>query len=274
MKVQLTYILLFFTVFAFSQEEEQTDNKFLPKGNKAFSEKQYASAEADYRIAQSKTPANADAAYNLGNAIYRQDQPRESMYAYLKAIENAETKAQKHKAYHNIGNALMKEKNYQQAVEAYKNALRNNPYDEETRYNFALAKEMLEKNPPPPPPKDDKNDDKNKDKNKDKSQKPKDEGDNKDKGDQGDQKDKGDKDDKGDQKDKGGGDGDKQDKKQGDDQKDKGGKGDGKEEEGPTPGKQQMQRVLDAMNKEEKKVQDKINAKKVKVQPKQQEKDW
>jgi cytochrome c-type biogenesis protein CcmH/NrfG len=34
-----------------------------------------------------------------------------------------------------------------QAVEAYKNALRNDPSDEETRYNYALAK-MLKENPP------------------------------------------------------------------------------------------------------------------------------
>lgn len=38
----------------------------------------------------------------------------------------------------------MKKKDYAQAVEAYKNALRNNSSDEETRYNYALAKKFLE----------------------------------------------------------------------------------------------------------------------------------
>ncbi|HAV54019.1 MAG TPA: hypothetical protein DCX41_03680, partial [Aequorivita sp.] len=47
------------------------------------------------------------------------------------------------------GNTYMNEKKYTEAVEAYKNALRNNPNDDETRYNLALAKDMLEKNPPP-----------------------------------------------------------------------------------------------------------------------------
>jgi cytochrome c-type biogenesis protein CcmH/NrfG len=42
----------------------------------------------------------------------------------------------------------MNEKDYTQAVEAYKNALRNDPSDEETRYNYALAKKMLKENPP------------------------------------------------------------------------------------------------------------------------------
>src|SRR5690606_32512448 len=63
-----------------------------------------------------------------------------------KALKSATTKKEKHRILHNLGNALMKQKNYQQAVEAYKNALRNNPYDDETRYNYALAKQMLKDN--------------------------------------------------------------------------------------------------------------------------------
>ena len=40
---------------------------------------------------------------------------------------------------------MMEEKQYAKAVEAYKNALRNNPNDEETRYNLALAKQKQRK---------------------------------------------------------------------------------------------------------------------------------
>ena len=79
----------------------------------------------------------------------------------------------------------MLEKNYQGAVESYKNALRNNPNDEETRYNFALAKKFLKENPPKSGGggKDkDKNKDQDKDKNKDENQK--DQNENKDKKDQ------------------------------------------------------------------------------------------
>ena len=50
-------------------------------------------------------------------------------------------KKEKHRAFHNIGNTLMQNKKCREAVEAYKNALRNNPSDEESRYNLALAKE-------------------------------------------------------------------------------------------------------------------------------------
>jgi tetratricopeptide (TPR) repeat protein len=226
----------------------QETDKHLPKANDEFEAKKYADAEADYRISLSKTRKNAIASYNLGNAIYRQNQAGEAKFPYLKAIEDAKDKNQKHQAFHNLGNVFMKEKNYTQAVEAYKNALRNNPNDEQSRYNFALAKKMLKENPP----KDDKKD-KKKDKKEDKKEKDQDKKD--DKKDQNKQKDK-----EGNQ-----------------DKKDEQGKNDTQNQPKPKPGgisKERLQNLLDAVNNEEKKVQDKVNAKKVKGKPVQTEKDW
>lgn len=270
MKNVLTYILLITASVAFSQKKDRD----LAKGNSAFDDKEYAKAEADYRISQSKAPTKAASAYNLGNAIYRQKFAGEALYAYGNAIKNAKTKQEKHMAYHNMGNALMTEKNYQAAVEAYKNALRNNPLDDETRYNYALAKKLLKDNPPPPPPPDDKKDDKkDKDKKDNKNQQPNDPKDQKDKG--GD-KEK-DKKDKGDDKDKGGGNDQKKD--QGDKGQDKKDKNDGQgnktpQPSGVSPSKQQMENLLDAMDNEEKKVQDKMNKTKAKARPVPTEKDW
>lgn len=297
MKGLVTYSLLLFSLVAFSQQKgdkENKDNKkdvYLSKGNSQFADKEYVDAEANYRISQSDSPTKSAGAYNLGNAIYRQGKVEESMYAYLTAIEKAESKKDKHRAYHNLGNALMKVKDYQTAVEAYRNALRNDPYDEETRYNFALAKEMLKKNPPPPQ--------QNQDQNKDQQDKQ----DNKDNQNQGnnnknDQKgnnqgDKDNKDNKQNKPDDKKGNG--QDKEKGDEQKDKGGQQDkdksdkdgqnkpgggdeGDRDQEPSegsPSKQRMENLLDAMNNEEKKVQDKVNAKKAKgMPPQRQEKDW
>lgn len=249
----MVYSLMLVSFVTFAQQKD----KFLPKGNEEFADKKYADAEADYRVSQSKTPKYAVSSYNLGNSIYRQKKSAEAKYPYLKAIESAKTRPQKHKAFHNLGNVYMNEKNYQGAVEAYKNALRNNPDDDETRYNFALAKKMLKDNPPP---KDDKKDDK-KDKKDDKKDPDKDKKD-------GDQKDKNQdpKDDK-DKKDP------KDDKGQGQ-PKDDQSKGQPKPQPGDIP-KERLENLLDAVNNEEKKVQDKVKGKKVKAtRPKQTEKDW
>ncbi|MDQ5930324.1 MAG: hypothetical protein QG594_2112 [Bacteroidota bacterium] len=142
--------LFFFSITVISglgTMNAQEKNTVLPKANEEYAESKYADAEANYRISNSKFNNKTISNYNLGNAIYKQNQPSEAKFAYIKAIENNKSKEQKHKALFNLGNVYMKEKDYLQAVEAYKNALRNNPNDEEARYNLALAKKMLKDNP-------------------------------------------------------------------------------------------------------------------------------
>jgi tetratricopeptide (TPR) repeat protein len=238
--------LLAFSFAVSAQEKDKT----LPKANDEYSEKKFVEAEANYRISRSKFPKRTVAPFNLGNSIYKQNQMAEAKFAYAKAIENIKTRPQKHKVFHNLGNVLMKEKNYSAAVEAYKNALRNDPTDEETRYNYALAKQKLKENPPKGDDKKDKKEDKKKDDKK-----------------KDDKKDGKDKDDK---------------KKDGDKEKkdDQGKKDDKPGDQGqpkPMPGgisKQRLENLLDAVNNEEKKIQDKVNAQKVKGKPIQTEKDW
>ncbi len=242
MKKIITLLLILISFATKAQEKD----KFLPKGNEEFAEKKYADAEANYRISQSKFKKKAVSSYNLGTSIYKQNQHSEAKYQFAKAIQDAKTKPEKHKAFHNLGNVLMKEKEYQGAVDAYKNALRNNPNDEETRYNYALAKKMLKDNPPPEKPKENKKD-QEKEKKEEKKEPEKDNDKNKDKN---------------------------KDKKDGNDDKDK---DKGNQPQQPKPSgasKQRIDNLLDAVNNEEKKVQEKVNAQKALANPKKPEKDW
>lgn len=192
--------------------------------------------EKQLRIVKSKEKAQKEKAeYNLGNTIYKNKKYSEAITNYKNASELAKTDVEKHKAFHNLGNAYMQDKNYKSAVESYKSALKANSKDEQTRYNLALAKKMLEKNPPKPKPKNKNKDNKEgKDKNKE----------NKDKN----------------------GDKDKKDGK--DKEKNK------EQQKKPSANKQRMDNILKAIGNDEKKVQEKINANKTKTNTKVSEKDW
>jgi len=264
--------MLMVSVSTFAQQqlkEQKKDFKaaqnFLSEAQQSLQKDEFPPAEADYRKAISLNPKSETAKYNLGTAYYGKDKNAEAMLRFKQAASTATEKSEKHKAFHNLGNTFMNEKKYSEAVEAYKNALRNNPNDDETRYNLALAKDMLEKNPPPPQDKDDK---------KDKDEKEeKDKNDQKDQGDDGDQKDQND---KGDEKDKKDGKDEKDDKKEGnpDQPKDE---GDKPQQQQPVPGQlspQQVKSLLEAMNNEEKKTQEKINAEKQKGAKVRTDKDW
>lgn len=273
----LVALILLACAFSYGQEEKENlqalnESKNLTwEGNKNVSEDNFVEAEADYRRAISKSSENVAAPFNLGNAYYNNETFSEAFGRFKEAGETATEKTDKHKAYHNMGNVFMKRKEYEKAVEAYKEALRNNPTDEETRYNLALAKEMLKKQQD-----EQKNDENEDDKENKENEDKKDQNEDKKEGDEGDQ-DKEDKKDEGDQGDK-----EKEENKEGE--------GDEKEEKEKQPdqgekeqeqqprlnqlSKQQIQNLLEAMQNEEKKVQQKIDAQKVKGVKVKNEKDW
>lgn len=280
----VTAILLITGVADISAQEKpekllKESNNYVAEAQEALSENDFASAEASYRKAIAKDPSNLIAKYNMGNLYYNKEKSLNAEERLKEAAEIAATKSEKHRIYHNLGNSYMQQKNYQAAVNAFKDALRNDPTDEETRYNLALAKKMLEKEQQNQDGNKDQNkqDEENKDKNQDQQnedqkkdgeggedekqdQKPRDEGENeKDKkeGDQNEDKQK----DQGDEQ--------KKDEKPGDKEK--------QQQQRPTQGQlspQQIQSLLEAMNNEEKKVQDKINAEKAKGVKVKTDKDW
>lgn len=250
--------------------EEREALGYLSEANNEVSKDNFVGAEVKYRKSIAINPSEEIGKYNLGNAYYNEEKNDEAMRRYAQAAAISESKPEKHRAFHNLGNTFMNAKKYQEAVDAYKNALRSNPTDEETRYNLALAKDMLEKNPPQGGDGDDKKEDKKEDKNekKDDNQQNSDQGKDKE-SDDGEKKED---EDKGDKKDE---------KKEGDNKKEEGKPGEPKDQkepkQQPVPGQlspQQIKNLLEAMNNEEKKVQDKINAKKQKGAKVKSNKDW
>lgn len=140
-------ILFFlFLVTVFVSVCAQSDAKdYIIGGNQLYHQKDYAKAELQYKQALSKDAQSIKANYNLGNSLYHQKKYDEARAHYDKIVQQSKTsKADKHKAFHNIGKTYLDENNPEKAVQNFKEALKLNPHDEETRYNYALAKKMLE----------------------------------------------------------------------------------------------------------------------------------
>ncbi len=283
MKKQIQYIctILFCLVAVVGQAQKK---KKLPKhekeaiqlifeGNQEITKEKanVIEAEKSYRKAIAKDPNNAIAKYNLGVSYHATQNFQEAAQRNEQAAKLAKTDFEKHSAYHNLGNAYMGTGEADKAVEAYKNALRNNPTDHQTRYNLALAKQMKKEQ--------DKNKSKDGDKNKEKGDSGKNDEDSKEKDkNKDDKKEEKDKENKDDKKDEG----EKDDKEDKPSDKDKDGDGEKDKEEENKPPKpaqgqlspEQVKSLLQAMENQEKKVQEKVNAKKQKGIRVKSDKDW
>jgi len=161
-----TMLLLLMVVGAHAQ----SDRDYVRQGNKQFRAGKYAEAEVDYRKAMEKNGKNAQAVYNLGNALLAQRKDSAAIEQFQAAAKLETNSRRRSYAYHNIGVICQGRQMFGEAIEAYKEALRNNPNDDETRYNLELCKrqqKQQQQNQQNQQQKQNKDNKDNKDKNKD-----------------------------------------------------------------------------------------------------------
>ena len=140
--------LLFLVLFAMTSlmSLAQADRQYIRYGNRHFHQQNFVKAEAEYRKSLSVNPENPQALYNLGCALMMQKKDSAAVQQFEKAARVEKARMRKAKIYHNIGYVCQSNKLYGDAIKAYKESLRNNPSDDETRYNLALCKRLEKKN--------------------------------------------------------------------------------------------------------------------------------
>ncbi|OUP09052.1 aerotolerance regulator BatC [Mediterranea sp. An20] len=135
--------LLVVAIFSATVFAQKAERDHIRKGNRYFKDSVYVDAEVNYRKALEVNPKSTIAMFNLGNTLLWQNKLQEAMDQYVSAAHIEKDKGRKAQIFHNIGIIFHSQKEYAKAIEAYKESLRNNPKDDETRYNLALAQKML-----------------------------------------------------------------------------------------------------------------------------------
>lgn len=160
MKTILITALLFITTLAVQAQQER---KFIRSGNSQFDEEKYLESEIEYRKALDKDKNSFEAQFNLGDALFKQEKFDEAIDQFNMLAGMEQTPENLAKVYHNLGNSYFVSQKFPESIAAYKNALRNNPADDETRYNLIAAQKMLQQQQ--------QQQDQNKDQNKDQQDK-------------------------------------------------------------------------------------------------------
>lgn len=140
MKFIILYIAFLMPALVMAQKNERS---YIRRGNKLYNDSLFVKSEVEYRKALDINPKSTEAMYNLGNALLMQQKAKEAMEQYETASKIEKNKKKLAMIYHNAGVILQSGKQYAECIEAYKQSLRNNPTDDETRYNLALAQKML-----------------------------------------------------------------------------------------------------------------------------------
>ncbi|MBR6291395.1 MAG: tetratricopeptide repeat protein [Bacteroidales bacterium] len=155
---KILIILLTFTALQFTAMSQASRHQ-LREGNRHYNKEQYDQAEVAYRRALERDSNDARGQYNLGNACYRLKKYDDAArhYEHVAADPKLNDKRRAN-AFHNRGNSLLKDvidnnsegfdnnqqQKLQQAIASYQEALKLDPKNDQTRYNLALARKLMQ----------------------------------------------------------------------------------------------------------------------------------
>ncbi len=248
----------------------QKERKFIREGNELFEKQNYEKAEVEYRKAVDQKAASFEAAFNMADALYKQQKYEEALQQFSALAKQETNKQRLGEIYHNIGNTLLAMQKTGESIEAYKESLRNRPDSEQTKYNLEFARHQQQQQ------QQQKQDQQNQDQQ-NKDQQNQQDQQNKDQNQDQQNKDQQNKDQQNkDQQNK-----DQQNKDQQDkDQQQKDQQQQDQQGQQPQPGKiskEDAERLLEALQQDEKQVQDKVRKQKAQEQKAKKmkiEKDW
>lgn len=251
----ILFILLVVLPNCLFAQENAAANEQIDKGNTLYKEGKFGEAEVNYREGQANGADPFISGFNLGDALFKQERYEEAATAFQSLPNLTDDKEKKAAAFHNLGNSFLKAQKYQESVEAFKQSLRNNPRDLDTKYNLAYAKRLLQEQQQQQQQNQDNQDNQDKEDQKEDQQQQQNQ-------DNQDKKNEEQKQDEQQQQ--------NQDQQQQDQQQQQ-----QEQQQENKISKEDAERMLDALNQDEKEIRDRLEKQKVKVGVKgKAEKDW
>ncbi len=139
------YTLLFLLTAAAAGAQQMPERSLVRKGNRQYAKGNYEESIRRYEQALEAVPGQFEATYDLGNALYKAERfDRAEQTLRQAAADTLRPETELAEAYYNLGNAQFKQQKYKEALESYKQSLRLNPSDMEAKYNYAYTKRLLD----------------------------------------------------------------------------------------------------------------------------------
>ena len=128
-----------------SYAQNMPERGLVRKGNRQFYNQRYEQSADSYQQALVYDSTSFAAKYNLGNAMFRTERyDRAEQLLTATAADSLQSATDRAEAYFNLGNAQFAQQKLQEALQSYRRSLTLNPDDMEAKYNYAYTKKLLE----------------------------------------------------------------------------------------------------------------------------------
>ena len=125
--------------------QQMKERGLVRSGNREFKREQFEKSADSYQRALQHDSTCFEAKYDLASALYRTER-YEKAEKTLQAIvgDSTRTELERGEVAYNLGNAQFAQKKYKEALSSYRQAMRCNPADEDAKFNYAFTKRLIQ----------------------------------------------------------------------------------------------------------------------------------
>ena len=125
--------------------QRMPERHLVRKGNRQFAKEKYDKSIESYTRATKAAPTSFEAGYNLANALFRAGRYDGAQKALERiAADSTLCDTDRADAAYNLGNVQFQQQKLKEALSSYRKAMRLNPADEQAKYNYAYTKRLLQ----------------------------------------------------------------------------------------------------------------------------------
>ena len=139
-------VLFFIALLPFDVcAQQMPERSLVRRGNRSYDREKYEKSVGLYGRALEADPANFEAKYDLASALFRTERYDKAEQT-LKSIAPDSTRSEidRADAAYNLGNTQFAQQKYKEALASYREAMRLNPADTAAKYNYAYTKLLLQ----------------------------------------------------------------------------------------------------------------------------------
>ncbi len=125
--------------------QQMKERGLVRRGNREFKREQFEKSVDSYQRALQHDSTCFEAKYDLASALYRTERYDKAEKTLLGIVnDTTRTEKERGEVAYNLGNTQFAQQKYKEALSSYRQAMRCNPNDEDAKFNYAFTKRLIQ----------------------------------------------------------------------------------------------------------------------------------
>ena len=141
------YIVLALVLFVCGEvsAQQMKERGLVRRGNREFRREHFEKSVDSYQRALQHDSTCFEAKYDLASALYRTERYDKAEKTLLSIVnDTTRTELERGEVAYNLGNTQFAQQKYKEALSSYRQAMRCNPNDEDAKFNYAFTKRLIQ----------------------------------------------------------------------------------------------------------------------------------